>query len=82
MTVPVFRFGGYAVLAGGAQQPGSPGLLSAFWLSTGKAAWTARVPTLIQVPPAVAGGGLLVQPTDPAVACPASGAVSAVGQAG
>jgi hypothetical protein len=39
------------------------------------------VPTLVYVPPAVAGGDLLVQPTDPSLACPATGAVSAVGHA-
>jgi outer membrane protein assembly factor BamB len=77
----VLRFGAYAVTVGGAIRPGTPGLLSAFRLSTGKAAWTVKVPTMIQVPPAVAGADLLVQPTDPVMACPAGGALSAVGRA-
>jgi outer membrane protein assembly factor BamB len=70
----VLRFGAYAVTVGGAIRPGTPGLLSAFQLSTGKATWTTKVPTLIQVPLAVAGTDLLVQPTDSVMACPAGGA--------
>jgi outer membrane protein assembly factor BamB len=52
--------------------------LSAFRLATGKAAWTVKVPTLVQVPLAVAGADLLVQPTDPVVACPAAAAVEPI----
>jgi outer membrane protein assembly factor BamB len=62
-------------------QPDTSGAgLSAFRLATGKAAWTHLLPTLVQVPLAVAGADLLVQPTDPVVACPAA-AVSAAGAA-
>jgi outer membrane protein assembly factor BamB len=78
---PLLRFGGDVVAAGSAMPSGTPGALSAFRLSDGAAAWSATVPTLVQVPPAVAGSDLLVQPTDPSLACAATGAVSAVGHA-
>ena len=78
---PVLMFGADAVVAGSAMPSGSPGALSAFRLSDGAPAWTATVPTLVHVPPAVAGSDLLVQPTDPSYACAATGAVSAVGHA-
>jgi len=80
-TGPVLLFGGTAVVAGSAMPSGTPGALSAFRLSDGAPAWTATVPTLVHVPSAVAGGGLLVQPTDPSYACAAAGAVTAVGRA-
>ena len=78
---PVLLFGGAAVVAGSAMPSGTPGALSAFRLSDGAPTWTATVPALIHVPSAVAGSDLLIQPTDPSLACAATGAVSAVGHA-
>ncbi len=68
-----FRFGPYAVAF---EYPGrgvgEPGVLAAFGLATGKHAWSLQVPTLLQVPPVMAGGSLLVQPTDASFGCPAT----------
>ncbi len=44
--------------------------------ATGAEAWTTEVPTLVQVPPVAADANLLVQPTDPAVACAADGSAA------
>jgi len=78
---PVLLFGGDAVVAGSALPSGSPGALSAFRLSDGAPTWTATVPAQVHVPLSVAGGDLLVQPTDPSQACAATGAASALGHA-
>jgi len=58
-------------------QTGTPGVLTAFGLPTGKQAWTVKVPTLLQVPPVVTGADLLVQPTDASYGCAATGLVAA-----
>lgn len=77
----VFQFGGLAVITVYPSRPGSSGLLAAFRLATGEPAWTVKVPTMVQVTPTVAGADLLVQPTDPAIGCPATAttSVSAIG---
>jgi outer membrane protein assembly factor BamB len=75
-------FGGTYVVPQGSGQAGDPSRLVARRQSTGAVVWTTRVPTMVQVPPAVAGASLLVQPTDPAVGCPYAGAVSTAGQTG
>jgi outer membrane protein assembly factor BamB len=77
-----FGFGGYAVAfedTSAAAHP--PGVLVAFRLTTGKRAWTAKVPALLQVPPVAAGPDLLLQPTDPGFGCAIDGGASAVGTA-
>jgi outer membrane protein assembly factor BamB len=73
---PVLAFGPYLVVSLGSGQRDDPARLVAYRAATGAIAWTARVPTLVQVPPAVVGRHLLVQPTDPAVACPAEGSAA------
>jgi outer membrane protein assembly factor BamB len=68
---PAVPFGRDFVVPQGSGLPGDPARLVAYRQSTGAVAWATRVRTLVQVPPAVAGADLLVQPTDPSVACPA-----------
>ncbi len=66
----VLRFGAYAVVVGDtASRLHQPGVLAAFRLTTGRLAWTASVPTFVQVPMVVAGADLLVQPTDASYGC-------------
>jgi outer membrane protein assembly factor BamB len=79
---PVFGFGGNAVAFEDTANALHPhGLLAAFRLTTGTRAWAVKVPTYVQVPPVAAGAGLLLQPTDPSIACPLDGGASAVGTA-
>lgn len=77
-----FGFGGYAVAfedTSGALHP--QGALVAFRLTTGRRAWTVKVPKLLQVPPVAVGPDLLLQPTDPSFGCPLDGDGSTVGTA-
>lgn len=67
----LLRVGGYAVAIGNSTKPNSPALVTAYWLATGKRAWTTKVPTFVQVPAAVAGTHLLVQSGDLSEGCPA-----------
>jgi outer membrane protein assembly factor BamB len=78
---PVLSFGADVVVSVGWGAPGHPARLVAYRKTTGARTWTTTIPTLVQVPIAIAGADLLVQPTDPIVACPAVGAVTAVGAA-
>jgi outer membrane protein assembly factor BamB len=48
-----------------------PSPLLAFRLATGRLAWRANMPAFVQLPPVPIPGGLLIQPSDPAVGCPA-----------
>jgi outer membrane protein assembly factor BamB len=66
---PVVAFGADFVISLGSGQPGDFARLAAYVQATGAAAWTRTVPTMIQVPLAVTGDRLLVQPTDPTVYC-------------
>jgi outer membrane protein assembly factor BamB len=67
----VLRFGAYAVVIGNGTKPNAPALVTAYRLSTGKPAWTTKVPTFVEVPAAVTGTNLLVQSGDVTNACPA-----------
>ena len=67
----ILRVGAYAVVVGNVAKPDSPAQVTAYRLSTGKQAWTAKVPTFVEVPAAVAGANLLVQSGDITDACPA-----------
>ena len=68
----ILRKGAYAVVVGNVTKPDSPALVTAYpKLSTGKQAWTTKVPTFVEVPAAVAGASLLVQSGDLTNACPA-----------
>lgn len=67
----ILRVGAYAVVVGNVAKPDSPALVTAYRLSTGKQAWTTKVPTFVQVPAAVGGANLLVQSGDITDACPA-----------
>ena len=67
----ILRIGAYAVVVGNVTKPDSPALVTAYRLSTGKQAWTTKVPTFVEVPAAVAGANLLVQSGDVTDACPA-----------
>jgi outer membrane protein assembly factor BamB len=67
---PVVSFGADFVLSIGSGGLDDPARLAAYRQATGAVAWTRKVPTAIQVPPAVAGDHLLVQPTDLTVRCP------------
>jgi outer membrane protein assembly factor BamB len=73
---PTTPFGRDLVVSLGSGEPGEPARLVAYLAATGAQAWTTVVPTLVQVPPVAAGANLLVQPTDPAVACAADGSAA------
>jgi outer membrane protein assembly factor BamB len=70
---PALPLGRDVVVSLGSGEPGDPARLVGYLAATGAVAWTTVVPTLVQVPPVAAGANLLVQPTDPAVACAADG---------
>jgi outer membrane protein assembly factor BamB len=67
----ILRIGAYAVVVSNVTKPDSPAVVTAYRMSTGKQAWTTKVPTFVEVPAAVAGANLLVQSGDLTDACPA-----------
>jgi len=75
---PVLSFGADVVVSIGWGTSPHPARLVAYRQGTGARAWTADVAAQIQVPPAVAGAGLLAQSAD-GLACPAVGPASGAG---
>ena len=67
----ILRIGAYAVVVSNVTKPDSPAVVTAYRMSTGKQAWTTKVPTFVEVPAAVAGANLLVQSGDLNDSCPA-----------
>jgi hypothetical protein len=51
--------------------PGRPAPLLAFQAASGQLAWRVEMPTLVQNPPLLLPGRLLIQAADPGYACPA-----------
>lgn len=70
---PVLLRAGDAVVQTAPRRAGQPAPLLAYDLATGKPAWTADMPTFVQVPPVPVHGGLLVQPADPPEGCASTG---------
>jgi outer membrane protein assembly factor BamB len=72
----VLGIGSQAVVQTSSGKPGGTAPLLAFHAGSGQPAWRVDLPTLVQVPPVVVPGSLLIQAADPGYACPAAGAAS------
>ena len=68
---PVLAIGRQAVVQTSSVTPGRPAPLLAFQAASGQLAWRVQMPTLVQNPPLLVPGGLLIQAADPGYACPA-----------
>ncbi|HYZ52774.1 MAG TPA: PQQ-binding-like beta-propeller repeat protein [Streptosporangiaceae bacterium] len=71
---PVLRIGTQVVAQTNSGKPDGKAPLLAFHAGSGQPAWRVDLPTLVQAPPVLVPGGLLVQADDPGYACPAAGA--------
>jgi outer membrane protein assembly factor BamB len=68
---PVLAIGSQAVVQTSSARPGRPAPLLAFQAASGQLAWRVEMPTLVQNPPLLLPGRLLIQAADPGYACPA-----------
>jgi outer membrane protein assembly factor BamB len=68
---PVLAIGRQAVVQTSSARPGRPAPLLAFRAASGQLAWRVEMPTLVQNPPLLLPGSLLIQAADPGYACPA-----------
>ena len=68
---PVLAIGSQAVVQTSSAMPGRPAPLLAFQAASGQLAWRVEMPTLVQNPPLLLPGSLLIQAADPGYACPA-----------
>jgi outer membrane protein assembly factor BamB len=68
---PVLAIGSQAVVQTSSARPGRPAPLLAFQAVSGQLAWRVEMPTLVQNPPLLLPGSLLIQAADPGYACPA-----------
>jgi outer membrane protein assembly factor BamB len=68
---PVLAIGSQAVVQTSSAMPGRPAPLLAFQAASGQLAWRVEMPTLVQNPPLLLPGRLLIQAADPGYACPA-----------
>jgi len=68
---PVLAIGSQAVVQTSSAMPGRPAPLLAFQAASGQLAWHADMPALVQNPPLLLPGSLLIQAADPGYACPA-----------
>jgi hypothetical protein len=70
---PVLRLAGQAIVQTATARAHRAAPLLSYNLATGRAAWRADMPALVQMPPVPAMGGLLIQPADPGYACASTG---------
>jgi outer membrane protein assembly factor BamB len=68
---PVLAIGSQVVVQTGSAAPGRPAPLLAFQAASGQLAWRVQMPALVQNPPLLLPGSLLIQAADPGYACPA-----------
>ena len=68
---PVLAIASQAVVQTSSATPGRPAPLLAFQAASGQPAWRVDMPTLVQNPPLLLPGSLLIQAADPGYACPA-----------
>jgi outer membrane protein assembly factor BamB len=68
---PVLAIAGQAVVQTSSAAPGRLAPLLSFQAASGQLAWRVDMPTLVQDPPLVLQGSLLIQAADPGYACPA-----------